>query len=288
RLGDTLFILTMSRSNYRRIAAATEGLDVAVEDLSGSVGALGLFGPNARSAAKDLGFELEPDETATSGQIRGVDSLSKPTAIGRVIGVELIFPQQEALTIWERISSLFTPTPVGLHAAQALRLEGGTPCPGADFTSADDAASSLGLTPSEIGLPHLAPVNRAWFTGRTGLQEREVKRQLVSVMSDIASLEPGARVFLRDGDKQNRGGPQIGILRSSAYSPYFRGTVGMVDVEIEALGKQFDRKDERVKSGTTFSIQLPKAGQVADASLIETHEQRLASSYRERLFAATE
>ncbi|MEL7486789.1 MAG: glycine cleavage T C-terminal barrel domain-containing protein [Pseudomonadota bacterium] len=115
------------------------------------------------------------------------------------------------------------PTPAGLIALEALRIESGAPRPGVDFPSADDAAAGEPVySPAALGLPHLAPVNRAWFNGRRALAAggARAERDVCVVDLDAEETSPGASIYA--------GGVAVGTITSCAWSPRRRRMLAFV------------------------------------------------------------
>ncbi|MEO1015301.1 MAG: hypothetical protein AAFX08_08970 [Pseudomonadota bacterium] len=288
RLAPELFLLTTSASCNRRLAVASRGFEAYAEDISDGVAALGVFGPDARAGAEAAGFEVDVDGTAAQVRVRGVESFARPTSLGRAIGVELIFPADEALAIWERVRRAAKPVAAGLDACEIVRLEGGTPRPGRDFPRADDDPSGGGRSPAEIGLPHLAPLDRAWFTGRRALRYRSPTRALAVALVDADEASGGGRMLSRVRRMRKGEAPtgRIGSVRTTAFSPHFRGAIAMVEFDLDAAPGGPHGAPPKRADGEEWLIDTP-GGALAGASVLETHEARLADAYRSRL-AATE
>jgi len=262
RLSDDLFLLTAPSPHARRMGLAARGLDVVVEDISGEVAALGVFGPQTPAVLAAAGVKSVNETVAASGVLRGVETAARPIQFGAMPGMELIFPKEEALTIWERIMRRKAGVPIGLDALDALRLESGAPRPGVDFIAADKAGAHA-RTPEELGLAHLAPLDRGWFNGRRGLRERagRPERRLISLSVDAEELRPGAAVFSE--------GKAVGRITSCAWSPARRRVIAFADVAAATRG-------------TSYEISGPAAG---DGGVIarrcETPESALAKTFAE-------
>lgn len=288
RLAPELFLLTTTAPGIRRLTLAVRGLDVHTEDIGDNLAALGLFGPGARDAAAAAGFEVDVDGAAAQVRVRGVESFARPTSLGRSIGLELIFPGDEALAIWERLRRTASPLPVGIDACEVARLEGGTPRPAIDFPRADETPGQDGRSPSEIGLPHLAPVDKAWFTGRRALAARPDRFTLIPALIDADEILAGAAVRLVGGRSRSaRGDGVVGEVRSARHSPFFRGAIGFVEIDLAAAGEAINPETLRPREGAEIRVDANN-GRAALASALETHEWRLAAAYRRRRRDATE
>ena len=278
RLGEEMYLLSTSQPHARRLQLAMRGFDVSLEDITGRIAALALIGPKAAEAAQAAGLSGDSDMTAAQTVIRGVETATRPINVGVQPGVEIIYPNDEALTIWERVRRAASPKPVGLDAFEVLRIEAGAPRPGVDFISADKAMTPDMLrTPSALGLPHLAPLNRAWFNGRRALQgtshaphgsiKTAPARQHLTIALDAETIFSGATVFSGDAT--------VGFVTSAAYSPRMRRVVAFIDVDAASARGPFQ-----------VAGCLP--GERLAAELHESAEARLALAFTASMAAATE
>lgn len=259
RIAPDLYVLAATKRHARRFQLAQRGLDAVVEEISGHIAALALIGPGARDAAALAGLDATDGARAAQARVRGVEISARPISIGAVAGVEVIFPYEEALTVWERLRRAAHPKPVGLDALEILRIESGLPRPGVDFAPADGARAEDRRRPDALGLPHLAPQNRAWFNGRRALKRAPPpERALVTLAIDADAADRGAIV--------SEAGRDVGRLVSTAFSPRLRRAVAFADVAASAVG------------AGAFEIRLA-AGSAA-ASPLETAESRLAAAFR--------
>ena len=269
RVSGDLFLLTTSAPIDRRLQVAARGFDVEVENIAGMVAALGLFGPNARDAAAAAGVDVLEAEATAQGRVRGVELAVRPINLGSAPGIEIIFPAEDALVIWERLRRRKPIPAMGLDAADALRIEGGAPRLGVDFIGADAALSAEeARIPDEIGLPHLAPPNRAWFNGRRAMRNAErARRRLVVLSLDCDRAPVGAAIRSRDA--------VIGGVTSAAFSPKLKRVLCFAEVRADAPASELE------------AMLTPDGRSKAVARLHETDESRLAATFRENLKAAT-
>lgn len=268
RLSGDLFLLTTSMPADRRIRIAARGLDVETSNVGAMVASLGVVGPQAREAAAAAGLDVMEADASAQGRMRGVELAVRPINYGAAPGLEIIFPAEDALVIWERLRRKIALPAAGLDALDALRIEGGAPRPGVDFAGADNAASMrLARRPEEIGLPHLAPPNRAWFSGRLAMRAAGEARSRLAVLSvDCDQLPTGAPVHHR--------AEIIGAVTSTAFSPRLRRVLCFAEL----------------KAGTsTNGLEIALAdGTRVEARHFETAESRLAAAFQENLRMATD
>lgn len=269
RLSDDLFLLTLPAPHARHIALASRGLDVAAEDISDDVAALGVFGPQTAGVLSAAGLKAVNETMAASGVLRGVETAARPIQFGAMPGIELIFPKDEALTIWERIIRRSAGLPIGLDALEILRLEAGAPRPGLDFTPAGRAGANP-RTPEELGLAHLAPLDRGWFNGRRALREMAGKprRRLRALSVDAEEASPGAAVFCD--------GKPVGRVTSCAWSPARKRVIAFADVDAASRGNDYE-----------ISAPGPSDARIG-AKRFETLESALAKAFVSEQGAATD
>lgn len=269
RLSDDLFVLTLPAPHARHIALGARGLDAAVEDISGQVAALGVFGPQTGAALAAAGLKSASETLASSGVLRGVETAARPIQFGAMPGVELIFPKEEALTIWERIVRRGAGAAIGLDALEILRLEAGAPRPGLDFAPAGRAGADP-RTPEELGLAHLAPLDRGWFNGRRALRNLagRPRRRLISLSVDAETAAPGAAVFCD--------GKPAGRLTTCAWSPARKRVIAFADIDAATRGNTYE-----------ISAAAPAEGRIP-AKRFETAESGLARVFAGGRDAATD
>jgi len=271
RLGSGMFLLTCSCSHARRLQLAARGMGVTIEDITGRVAALAIIGPEARDTAAAAGVDAASENLASQTTVRGIETAARPIHVGVQPGVEIIYPYAEALILWERVRRAAAPIAAGVDAIDILRIESGTPRTGVDFVGADDIAKPDALrTPEALGLPHLAPLNRAWFNGRRALVKNAVAadRELAVLAINADDAHVGASVL--------SGGTPVGRLTSAAFSPRLRRVVAFADLAAGA-----DKKPLEVSTMTTDSGRVP-------AEIFETAEMSRATAFRAAQKEATD
>ncbi len=269
RLSGDLYLLTTATPADRRLDLAARGFEASVSNVGAEVAALGIVGPGARDAAAAAGIDVLSADASAQGRVRGVELAIRPINFGAAPGVEIIYPAEDALVIWERLKRKRQLPVAGIDALDILRIEGGAPRPGVDFVSADRAAAGAARMPDEIGLPHLAPPNRAWFNGRRAMKNAADPRRYLVVLTVDTDLAPvGATIHAR--------AEIVGRVTSAAFSPRLRRALCFADIDAAALDRPLEAA-------------LPEApGMRLPARLHDTAESRLAAAFRETTRAATE
>lgn len=261
RLTDELFLLTTSTPHPRIMQLSARGLDVSVENISSAVAVIGVIGKAAMAALSATGLSAPGDQKARSVVLRGVETAARPLQFGALPGAELIFPADEALTVWERLMRKAKSMPIGLDAMEILRIESGTPRPGLDFPIRAMRADEMRPTPSEIGLPHLAPLDSGWFGGRRALRfaPRPENWKLTVLAIDADRMTPGASIYCGEN--------VAGRITSCVLSPGLRRIIAFARISPAMLGK-----------GRDFSV-AGDAGERHGAQLLETAEGALAAAF---------
>lgn len=268
RLSGDLFLLTTTAPIDRRLHLAARSFDVATANVAGLVAALAVVGPAARDAAAAAGVDVLSADATAQGRVRGVELAIRPMNFGSAPGVEIIYPAEDALVVFERLRRKRALPPVGLDALEIIRIEGGAPRLGLDFISADRARADEKRLPAALGLPHLAPPNRAWFNGRLAMKAAPQPARRLVVLSIDADAAPAGTVVLSRGEI-------VGRITSSAFSPRLRRALGFAEIDAAAL------------DGRPLDV-LSAARERAGAHLYETGESRLAAAFRESSRSATD
>ncbi len=270
RLAEDLFLMTTPSPQPRALQLAARGLDVQVEDISRTVAAIGVLGANANNALSASGLKIPGDHVAASAVLRGVETAARPMQFGALPGAELVFPAEDALTIWERLMRRSAVKPIGLDAMEVLRIESGAPRPGADFATRAPRPGSRRPLPAEIGLPHLAPLDGGWFNGRRALRfaAPAPARYLVTLAVDADHVLPGASVAA--------GGATDGRITSAAWSPAARRVIAFAALSAETQGKVRE-----------ISV-IDAAGEARPARMLDTAERRLAAAFHQSQTNATD
>lgn len=272
RLGDDLYLLTCSRAHPRRLQLAARGFDATIEDITGRVAALAIIGPDAHDVAAVAGLKVDSENLAAQATVRGVETAARPINVGVQPGVEIIYPYEEALTLWERVRRAAAPTPCGLDALEVLRIEAGAPRLGVDFIGADESeeASETERSPQALGLPHLAPVNRAWFNGRRSLSSASepIEKVLTVLALDSDELNVGSAVFAN--------GEPIGHITSAAFSPRLKRAIAFAEIS-------------QVATNMAYEVgPLGNLGKRVSAKVFDTAESELSQAFQASLREATE
>jgi len=212
------------------------GYAVTVEDVSPETYMLALQGPQAMKILQKLTPAKMADVsrfTAVEAQVVGVATLIGRTGYTGEDGVELFFPAEYALEIWEAVldtsrTAGIEVKPVGLAARDSLRFEPGFALYGHEI--------SAEITPLEAGLGWAVKFDTA-FIGREALQKQK-ETGLEKTLISFELIEKG--VPRQDYPVLSQRGEEIGIVVSGLYAPSIDKYCGnaFVPVEHSAVGTE--------------------------------------------------
>ena len=271
RLSDELYILTTPSPQARQLSLCAQGLEVDYSLTNDSVAAIAILGPGAYDALRAVGMKMLGQDIAASAVMRGVETAARPIHFGSLPGVELIFPGDEALTIWERLMRRRSIRPIGLDALEVLRIESGSPRPGVDFSTRKGRGGDRRKTPAEIGLPHLAPLNSGWFNGRRALRYTPplIEIMLTAIYVDADRAPVGASILSN--------GKVVGAITSSAYSPVRKSAIAFCTLPVGSVGKPLEMVNVDGSAHEGVSV-----------GYLDTLEGRLANAFQEEERSATD
>ncbi|MFQ5614727.1 MAG: glycine cleavage system aminomethyltransferase GcvT [Anaerolineae bacterium] len=217
------------------LEAQAPGFDVSISDVSAETYMLALQGPKAIEILDSLaGVDLAglARFTAVETQVNGV-----PTVIGRTgytgeDGVELFFPDEAALSVWQAILAAGAPRglkPIGLAARDSLRFEPGFPLYGHEL----DAEH----TPLEARLGWAVKFNQD-FIGRAAL----LKQKLEGPARLLAGFEMVERGLPRQGYPVAVEGQVVGQVVTGMLAPTVEKYAGNAYLprELAAVGTEID------------------------------------------------
>ena len=180
RLEDDTFRLTAAEPNLRWLLDNALGLAVEVTDVSDSLAALSLQGPNARAilgsasdgAVDGLGFFR-----LTMARVRDVPVTVTRTGYTGDLGYEIWVDAPDALRLWDALMDAGGPyglTPAGILALDVARIEAGLVLIEVDYVPAHRAIiEDRKSSPYELGLGWTVKLDEEAFVGRSALVEEK-------------------------------------------------------------------------------------------------------------------
>ena len=247
RLDEQLFRMTSADPNLRWLQDNALGLDVSVQDISESLGALALQGPASRAILQsmsdtDLGklryFRM------TQASLRGIPVTVSRTGYTGDLGYEIWVGTPKAIALWDALIEAGTPygiTPAGMLALDIARIEAGLMLMDVDYVPARKALiESQTSSPFELDLAWAVNLEKAHFVGRGALAE-EARRgpqwQFVGIEIDWDSME---RLYAEVGLAPRlpsaawrtsvpiyAGGEQAGYATSGGWSPLLKKYIAL-------------------------------------------------------------
>jgi sarcosine oxidase subunit alpha len=215
-------------------------MDVACTNLTGSVAAVNVAGPKARSLMEkvcdiDVSNEAFTYLDAKHAHVAGVPALILRIGFVGELGYEIHFPSPYGEHVWDALFEAgreWNAAPFGLEPQRILRLEKTHILVGQDT----DGESN----PLEAAMPWIVKLDKDEFVGKWAIekvQERGLKWMLVGfeVPNGRAPIEGGQVVV---------DGKSAGRITSVRWSAQLGKTIGMavVPIELAEEGKEFDVK----------------------------------------------
>jgi aminomethyltransferase len=281
RLEDDIFRLTAAEPNLRWLLDNALGLEVKITDVSDSLGALSLQGPNARAilgnatdgAVDGLGFFR-----LTTARVRDVPVTVTRTGYTGDLGYEIWMDSGDAPNLWDALIEAGDPygiTPAGILALDVARIEAGLVLLDVDYVSAHRALiEDRKSSPFELGLGWTVKLDKEAFIGRAALLEesrRGPEWELGGVEVSWESLEDlYAKVGLppqlpsaawRTSVPVYRDGKQAGYATSGCWSPILKKYIALAHL-----------RADHSKPGTEVHMEVTVEHQrrQAVASVVET------------------
>ena len=193
RLDETTFRMTAAEPNLRWLQDNAQGLEVAVEDVSDSIAALALQGPNSRAILGDIDLKYFRLVQTTLG---GVPVTISRTGYTGDLGYEIWLSAENALAVWDYLIAAGTPhgiTPAGMLALDMARIEAGLMLIDVDYVPARKALIEGQVSsPYELDLGWTVNLKKERFVGRAALAAEAARApqwQFVGIEIEWESLE---------------------------------------------------------------------------------------------------
>jgi aminomethyltransferase len=200
RLSETEFRWTAADPQLRWLRMNAAGLEVEIEDVSASLAALALQGPQSRAvleAATGESFADLPYFRRRASRLGKIAVDVSRTGYTGDLGYELWIPTVSAGKAWDALMAAGKAhgiRPAGMLALDVCRLEAGLILLEVDYTSARHALNpEQNYSPFEIGLGRLVSFEKADFVGRRALEAEARRggpdRRLVGLRLEWAGIE---------------------------------------------------------------------------------------------------
>ncbi len=256
RLGENHFRLTAADPSLYWLQDCGYGMNAAVKEITESLAAVALQGPNARAvleaAAPGLDLSALRYYHLTSAEIAGIPLTISRTGYSGDLGYELWVAPGRAPRLWEILMDAGTGyglAPAGMAALDIARIEAGLLLIDVDYISAHKAVIPSQLSsPFELGLGWTVNLEKERFIGRPALLEEskngsawrfvglEVSWPALEAAYSLVDLPPQvAGRASRTPVPLFQHGRQVGQVTSSTFSPILKKYIALGSVE-RALG----------------------------------------------------
>jgi aminomethyltransferase len=263
RLDDNSFRWTAADPSFRWFRLNSAGLDVEIEDITDSVSALAMQGPQSREILEAVTQESWSDVRyfgRRPSAAAGIPIDVSRTGYTGDLGYELWVDSERAVDLWDALMDAGEPfgvRPAGLLALDVVRIEAGLILIEADFFSARHALiPEQAYSPFEIGLGKLVNFKKGDYIGKRALAAEQAAggppRRLVGIELDWYGIEdafsahglppalPSAasRVPVPVYSK----GRQVGRVTSTTWSPTLKKCIALASVtpELEPVGTRLE------------------------------------------------
>ena len=180
RLEEDVFRMTAAEPNLRWLEANALGLEVSIEDVSASIAALSLQGPQSLAILKELG-ELPPLKyfRLAGTSLRGIPVTVSRTGYTGDLGFEVWVSSRNALPLWDAIMDAgkdFGIQPAGMLALDVARIEAGLMLIDVDYVPANKALiESQKSSPFELDIAWAVNLDKEQFVGREALAAEKAR-----------------------------------------------------------------------------------------------------------------
>jgi aminomethyltransferase len=247
-LADGAYFWTAAEPQHGWLDAASEGLNVTIEDLTERLCALSLQGPCSRvvlSGAVGRDMSDLPFFGRADVSIAGVPVSISRTGYSGDLGYELWIPFEQGLPVWDALiksGENYTLRVAGMEALDVARLEAGLIMAGVDYHSSRTARHpSLAVSPYEIGMDRLVDLDKPSFIGKRALMDEVASggpaNRLVGLELDLnvfedAYLDLGYAIehplrAWRHVTPLTRKGETIGRATSGTFSPLLKRSIAL-------------------------------------------------------------
>ena len=251
RLDETSFRWTAADPCYRWLHMNTAGLDVDIQDVTDTIGALALQGPRARAVLEQATGADWADVAyfrRRGAVVAGIEIDVTRTGYTGDLGYELWVDTGHATELWDAVIAAGADhglRPAGIRAMDVARVEAGLVLLEVDYTSSRHALTAEHeYTPFEIGLGRLVNFDKPDFIGRRALDRDRAAgtpaRRLAGIELDWAGIEAAfgrhglapavAATVNREPIPIFYAGNQVGRATSTCWSPTLKKMIALASL----------------------------------------------------------
>ena len=249
-------------------------LDVTIDDVTESLGALALQGPYSRDLLKSLSdadFDHLPYFSVIKTELAGIPVEVSRTGYTGDLGYEIWVEPHQAVPLWDvlfEFGEAYRLMPFGDFALDMARIEAGLLLTDVDFHSSQKVVHEIQMsTPLELNLGWTVKLNKAYFIGQKALKQEKARGPAWLTMGlevDVESLEAifaefGMPLYLphepwSEAVPVYSGGRQIGKATSGTWSPLLKKYIA-----ITRLMPRYARPGTKVDLEVTIEAQRKQA-----------------------------
>lgn len=274
RLDEQFFRLTTGIPMLYWLEDNALALNVTIDDVTESLGALGLQGPFSRDLLKtlsDTDFDHLRYFSVIKTELAGIPVEVSRTGYTGDLGYEIWVEPHQAVRLWDALfetGAAYRLMPMGDFALEMARIEAGLLLTDVDFHSAEMVVHDFQKSsPLELGLGWTVKLNKATFIGQEALKQEKARGPSWSTMGlevDLESLEAifaefGMPLYLpheawSEAVPVYSGGLQVGKATSGTWSPLLKKYIA-----IARLKPRYARPGTQVELEVTVEAQRKQA-----------------------------
>jgi aminomethyltransferase len=180
RLDESTFRMTSAEPGLRWLEANKVGLELTIEDVSESIAALSLQGPQSLAILKALG-DIAPLKyfRIARTELRGIPVEVSRTGYTGDLGFELWINREHALALWDALMEVgqnYGLQAAGMLALDVARIEAGLMLIDVDYVPAKKALiESQTSSPYELDLGWAVNLKKEQFVGKQALEAESAR-----------------------------------------------------------------------------------------------------------------
>jgi len=249
------FRMTSADPSLRWFQDCGFGLEADVDDVSASLAALAIQGPNSRKILKQIVADIDLDKLGyfrlAQANMKGIPVTITRTGYTGDLGYELWVSPGYALQMWDLLMMAgegYGLLPAGMVALDIARIEAGLLLIDVDYVSATKALTDARKsTPFEVGLGWTVDLEKELFVGKQALvieKENGSNWAFVGLEIDWVALEKlfaaydlppmvAGRATRDPVPIYSEKGRQVGQATSRTFSPIQKRYIGLATLEKE-------------------------------------------------------
>jgi aminomethyltransferase len=263
RLDEAVFRMTSAEPSLRWLEANAVGLEVAIEDISESIAALSLQGPQSAAILKELG-DIPPLKyfRLARTQLRGIPVDVSRTGYTGDLGYELWVKQEHALALWDALMDVgrnYGLQAAGMLALDVARIEAGLMLIDVDYVPAKKALiEGQTSSPYELDLAWAVNLDKEHFVGKQALAAEKARgpqwqfvgieigwKGLEHLYADVGLATRLPQTAWRMSVPIYSGAEQAGYATSGGWSPLLKKYIALAHL-----------RSQWAKPGTELDIEI--------------------------------